>query len=152
MHNFLLAITFASLQAVQLVAPPVPDSGWRHVQALPIGTSISVATKSGHSKCKLKSVDGDILTCSRGKDVVFQRADITTVKVSRRGRSALIGMAIGAGVGAGIGVAGGGCPAGKDCIVSRPAGAVIFAIPGAGLGAVIGFFTIPAKSTVYMAP
>lgn len=150
MQTFLLALAFTSLQLGQLSTPPVPGFDWPRVQVLPIGTTIQVATKTGHSNCKLKSVDADAFTCTQGKDVVFQRADIVIVKVHRRGRSTLIGMAIGAG--AGFGYASGACPAGKGCIVSRPAGAAIFAIPGAGVSAIIGFFINSATSTVYKAP
>jgi hypothetical protein len=152
MQTFLLAIAFASLQTAQLAAPPAPASGWQRVQVLPIGTSINVAAKTGHGNCKLKNVDADTLTCTHGKDIVFQRTDIVTVKVPRRGRSTLIGMAIGGGAGAGTGYAIGGCQAGKDCFVPRSAGAVILGLAGAGVGAVTGFFTNPAKSTIYTAP
>jgi len=95
----LLALTTLSASAQQTAqqpAQPSAGSNWQHVQMLPIGASINVKARTSQAACTLKSVDADSLTCTHGKDIVFQRADILTIKISRRGRSALIGTAIGA--------------------------------------------------------
>jgi hypothetical protein len=148
----LLALTTISAAAQTPAAQPVSatlgGSNWQNVQTLPIGTSIEVTVHTAHANCKLRSVDADTLTCTQGKDVVFQRADITTIKIRRRGRSALIGAAIGAGGGAIVGVTLGR----NGSFIGRGAGAVILAVPGALIGAIIGASTDFSRSTVYHAP
>src|ERR1035437_10799464 len=140
--TIVLTLTTLSMSAQQIVPSPASQphagSNWQHVQALPVGASIQVKASKSHASCKLKSVDADSLTCTSNKDLVFQRNDIVTIKVPRRGRSALIGTAIGAGGGAVFGFAASGCKAGTGCIIPRPLGALIFAVPGAVIGAVTG--------------
>jgi hypothetical protein len=145
--------TFAgtSVSAQQSVTPPPAGSDWQHVQALPIGASIQVQARKSHANCNLKSVDADTLTCTHRKDIVFQRADILTIRVPRRGRSALAGMGIGAGAGAVFGYAASGCQS-PPCFIPRPAAAGIFAVPGAVIGALTGLVTDFTRSTVYKAP
>ena len=70
------------------VPPAVPPAGsnWQHVQALPVGASISVKTKAGHNSCAVKSVDADSLTCLHGKrwsfsEAKFRRSPFHTVAV-----------------------------------------------------------------------
>jgi hypothetical protein len=132
--------------------PPTASAGWQSVQAIRAGTSINVKAKTSHAGCKLKSVDADSLTCTHGKDLVFQRTDIVNIKVPHRVRSTLVGLGIGAGTGAAVGSALGGCPAGKDCFVSRPEGAAIIGVPAALIGALTGVLTDFTRSTVYKAP
>jgi uncharacterized protein YcfJ len=140
MRAFLLALT--------LVPAPPAGSNWQRVQALPAGQSINVSARTSHAGCTLKSVDADSLTCTHGKDLVFQRANIVNIKLPHRGRSTLVGMAVGAGGGAIVGVSLGR----NGSFVGRGAGAVIVSVPGALIGAIIGATTDFAHSTVYKAP
>jgi hypothetical protein len=146
----------AQQPAPQPVQPPA-GSNWQHVQALPLGASIYVKARHSHSKCILKSVDADTLTCIHAQDVVFQRSDIVNIKIPRRGRSTLVGLAIGAGVGAALGAAAGGdpCKSGSGfCVdpVSRGGAAAMTSALVGGIGAPIGYFTDFTRSTVYKAP
>jgi len=151
-----LATLSASTQqpALQPAQPPA-GSNWQHVQAFPIGASINVKALTNHASCTLKSVSDDSLTCTHGKDIVFQRADIMTIQISRRGRSALIGAAIGGGTLAVIGFASAtnNTPNsffGPNFLLG-PVTAV-FGLGGGLIGAITGGLTDFAKSTVYKAP
>jgi hypothetical protein len=142
----------------QPVSPPA-GSNWQHVQALPVGASINVKARKSHAGCKLKSVDADSLTCTHGKDLVFQRADILSVKIPRRGRSTLIAMGVGAGVGAIVGATTSGCSTAEKnswfgCFLTptRPQGAAIGALVFGLIGAPVGALTDFTRSTVYTAP
>jgi hypothetical protein len=153
MALLLPALSAPAQQPAQQPAQPPTGSNWQHVQALPVGASINVKARRSHTGCTLKNVDADTLTCTHGKDIVFQRADILTIQISRRGRSALIGLAIGGGAGAAIGYAtSSSCSSGELCILPRGGvvafNGVLFGIAGAITGALTDF----AKSTVYRAP
>ena len=164
MRRLIFAIAFlaaVSATAQQPVAPaqPPPGANWQRVQALPVGQSIVVKAKASHASCKLKSVDADSLTCTHGKDLVFQRADIRTIKIPRRGRSTLIAAGIGIATGAIVGAASGSSctqQAGQflPCvnIISRRDLAVIGTVAVGVIGAPIGALTDFTKSTVYKAP
>jgi hypothetical protein len=161
MHKLLATLlAFTTLsgtaqQPAQAPAPPPPaGSNWQHVQALPIGASIYVKAKSSQTNCKLKSVDADTLTCTRGKDLVFQRADIVTIKIPHRGRSTLIGLAIGGGAGAAIGFGAGTNNSNGFFGPNFMRGAVtaVFGVGGGLIGAITGGLTDFSKSTVYKAP
>jgi hypothetical protein len=148
-----LALGVALSAHAQPPIQPPAGSNWQHVQALPPGTAIQVQTRTSNAKCALKSVDADSLTCIHGKDLVFQRSEIRSIKIPRRGRSALVGLAIGGGAGAGIGAAvtaskgGWFSGAGWDAI-----GAAILGTVGGAIGAGIGAATDFTHSTVYKAP
>jgi hypothetical protein len=149
----------APAQQPSTPAGPPAGSNWQRVQALPIGASIQVQARKSHSNCKLKSVDADTLTCTHGKDLMFQRTDILAIKIPRRGRSTLIAAGIGAGAGAIVGAATTGCStAAKNSFLgcfltpTRPQGAAIGAVLFGVIGAPIGALTDFAKSTVYKAP
>jgi hypothetical protein len=137
-------------------APPPAGSNWQHVQALPVGASINIKARKSHAGCKLKAVDADTLTCTHGKDLIFQRADIVTIKIPHRGRSTLVGVGLGAGVGALIGAATGskGCSGQAFCIniLSRSDLAAIGAVAVGAIGAIAGGATDFTRSTVYKAP
>lgn len=152
MRNLLLSLVlFPSICAnAQQPAPSAPKSGsnWQHVQALPAGSSIQVQARKSHAKCNLKSVDADSLTCVQKKDLVFQRTDIVSIKIPRRGRSTLAGMGIGAGAGAVLGAAVGQ----NGTFVPRGLGAIILGVLGTPIGAGIGAATDFSRSTVYTAP
>ncbi len=160
----LLAFTTLSASAQQPAQQPVPPppavSNWQHVQALPVGTSLYVSAKTRHKSCKLRSDDADTLTCTdAGKDVVFQRNEIVTIKISRRGRSALIAAAPGAALAIG-GLAAGGAGefgsqtctgSGTNCQIGAGV-AIIWGVALAVVAAPIGALTNFARSTVYKAP
>jgi hypothetical protein len=125
------------------------------VEALRVGTSLYLNAKGGHKGCTLKSVTSDALICKgTGKDAVYPRADIWSIKVGRRGRSALIGAIPG-----GVMIAAGGigeatekcgnqailCGIGASALVL---GGGAIAVIGAGIGALTDF----SKSTIYTAP
>lgn len=145
--------------SAQQPAPTSPPAGsnWQHVQVLPVGQSINVSARTSHASCKLKSVDADTLTCTHGKDLVFQRTDIVNIKFPHRGRSTLVGLAIGGGTGAIIGAAAGspGCSSAQTfClnIISRGDLAAIGAVGFGAVGALVGVLTDFSRSTVYKAP
>ena len=141
--------------AQQPAASVAPEgSNWQHVQALPLGTSTNVKARKSHLSCALKSVDADSLTCTHGKDTVFQRAEILTIKIPHRGRSTLVGLAIGGGAGAvigfGVGTRSGDGFFGPNFL--RGAVTAVFAIIGGAAGTAVGAGTDFTHSTVYKAP
>jgi hypothetical protein len=162
MRTFLLTLMLApalSVPAQQSTqpsapAPPPAGSNWQHVQALPIGASIDIKATKSHLKCKLKSVDADSLTCAQGKEIVLQRTDILTIKIPHRGRSSLIGAAIGGGTGAVIGFAAGTNNNGGFFGPNFLRGAItaIFGVGGGLIGGVTGAVTDFTRSTIYKAP
>ena len=165
-HRFLcfgLLLTttlYSTAQAVpQAATPPEtqsrPGSDWRVVQALPSGAHVYVYAKAGHKSCTVKSVSADVLTCAAGaKEVAYPRAEISTLKMSRRGRSALFGaipgvVLIAAG---GIGAATKNC--GNQALLCGVGSAVLAAggIALAVIGATVGGLTDFSRSTIYKAP
>lgn len=89
-------------------------ANWKRVEALPSGTTIRLSTEGRRSDtCSLVSVTEDSLTCVSTrmifffpvhKQMDFVRAEIRSVKLSRRGLSMLTGAAIGMGAGIGAGI------------------------------------------------
>jgi hypothetical protein len=152
MHKLLAALLVAAtVSAVQQVAQPPatqtpPPPAWTiEVQPFPAGTSLDVKSKTGHTRCTLKSFEANTLTCTDGRfDLVFQRADIKTLTIHRRRRSILVGLAIGAAAGAGLGVSI--APGALRADGTVYFGAVL------GVGALIGGLTDFTGSTVYKAP
>jgi hypothetical protein len=146
-------VPVAVVSAIGQQSTPAPRAGsnWQHVQELPEGTSIRVKAPTRSAVCNLKSVDADSLTCVHGigKDIVFQRTEIQSIKIHHRARSAAAGAGIGfvAGVSTGYGLfkaEGGGSWGG---LISTGAG-VGFGV----IGAVIGVATDFTHSTVYKGP
>jgi len=155
-QSLLLAtLTLSSFAIAQKPAPPPPaGSNWQHVQALPLGTYVHVNTRTRHMPCTLKAIDADTLTCVRDtgvghKDVVFQRPEITAVKLAHRGRSALAGAGIGAGTGALVGGIEG---LHNNYFAVRGAFALIGVFAGLFAGAPTGYLTDFTASTIYRAP
>jgi hypothetical protein len=153
-----LFLLVSSTLFAQTSHPPAV-SNWQRAQALPIGTSLLVRARKSHAKCTLTSVDADTLTCANKKQVVFNRTDILTIEIPRRGRSTLVAMGIGAGIGAIVGAATSGCSTAEKnsflgCFLTptRPQGAAIGALLFGVIGAPIGALTDLARSTVYRAP
>jgi hypothetical protein len=146
----LLVFTTLTATAQQSALPPTaPPAGtnWQHVQALPIGTEVYLNAKPRHVVCEIRSTSADTLTCTeRAKDIAFERSEISSIKITHAGRSALIGLGVGAGAGAAIGEAG--CRGGGG-------GGLCGSVFGSALGLaglVIGITTDFFRSTVYKAP
>jgi ABC-type uncharacterized transport system permease subunit len=140
-----------SAASAQQAAQPPAGANWQRVQALPAGAFIQVKTRTRSLSCTLKAVDADSLTCTHGKETMFQRAEIQGIHIPHRGRSAIAGLAIGAGGGAIAGAAIVG-PCTSFCIVNRGTGALV---AGAGvgiIGSLIGLATDFTRSTVYKTP
>jgi hypothetical protein len=150
-----MLVASAISNAQTAVAPQQPaGSNWQHVQALPIGTSIQVRAAKRPIVCTLTAVDATSLACDHNyrfevHKLVFQRAEIRTVKLTRRGRSALLAAAIAAGAGA---TAGGIQGIHSNYFAVHGAFAMIYAFAGAFAGAPLGYFTDFSASTVYRAP
>jgi hypothetical protein len=151
----LLAFAFpaSAQQTTQQTAPP-EGSNWQRVVALPINSYIHVSARTRHMPCTLKAIDADTLSCERDtgvgvKQVVFQRSEITAVKIARRGRSALIGAAIGGGAGA---LGGGIYGINNHYFAVRGAFAMIYGFAGLFAGAPTGYLTDFTASTIYRAP
>jgi hypothetical protein len=140
----------------QETAPPPPPpvgSNWQHVQALPIGAYIHVTARTRHMPCYLKAIDADTLTCLRDtgtarKDVLFQRPEIETIKLARRGRSAVFGALIGMGAGAGLAQIAG---RNSNYFAVHGAFALIGGFAGLFAGAPTGYLTDFSASTIYRA-
>ena len=80
------------------------DAGWDRVRHLHAGTHVHVAGDKQSKTCTLDLVDEATLRCSKGSSQYsFLRAEVKSVKLTRYGRSTLVGMVIGLGAGAGIG-------------------------------------------------
>jgi hypothetical protein len=136
--------------------PAKAGSNWERVRALPAATNIDVKATTGHVHCKVTRVTEDTLVCLHGEtSTTFERVNIRSIKIDHRGRSALIGGAIGGGglAIAGVAVTSGGS---KDSFFGSnflrgpvTAGALgVGAVLGGGIGALTDF----SKSTVYKAP
>jgi hypothetical protein len=134
-------------------APPA-GSDWKLVEALPAGAILYLNAKGGHKRCKVESVTADALTCA-GRNAVYPRADIWSIKIGHRMRSALEaaipGFALMAG--GGIGLAADNCSHSGEFLcglgpAAAVAGGAAIAIIGAGIGALTNF----SKSTIYTAP
>jgi hypothetical protein len=137
----------------QQTATPPAGSNWQHVQVLPLGISIHVNAQKRHSLCTLKAIDADTLTCDRDtgtgtKELIFQRPEIKNIKLARRGRSAVLGGAIGAGTG---GLIGGIVDIHSSYFAVHGAFALIYAFAGAFAGAPTGYLTDFSASTIYRA-
>jgi hypothetical protein len=107
----ILCLAFIALAATAVAEkPPSQSMGdtWSHIAALPPSTRMHVAADKNGKTCYLVSSDDAKLTCSKGKDssgdsYTFARADVKSVKLTRKGRSTLVGLLIGGGAGWGVG-------------------------------------------------
>jgi hypothetical protein len=148
MRSFIFPIALLSTLSVAAQQPIQPPAGsnWKHVQALPVGTDLYIKAKTRHASCKLKKDDDSTLTCtSYANDIVFDRTEISSIKISRNGRSALAGLGIGVGTGAIIGLTG--CHGSWQGACTAVYGTIL-----GGAGAILGFTTDFTRSTVYRAP
>jgi hypothetical protein len=145
-------LLLASIPAFAQPAARAPEgSNWQHVMALPIGSYIHVNARTRHMPCTLTAIDAETLTCDRdtgvgSKVVVFQRPEITAIKIAHRGRSALAGAGIGAGAGA---LTGGIVSIHNNYFAVRGAFALIGGFAGLFAGAPTGYLTDFTASTIY---
>lgn len=136
-----------------LFAQSAGDS-WNNLSQIQPGRRIQVVDR------KLKAVEGRFVSFDdqgivlrSGQDPVsIPRAEVFSVKdreTSRRGRHALLGLAIGAGVGAVVGAV-----AGKSYHESgeTPVFMAVFTPIGAGAGAAVGAALPAGQKTIYRAP
>ncbi len=115
---------------------------------LSAGDKVRVTTEEEHVVGYLTAIEGDQLrldTTFRRLDtsLVLPLASVTKFEVSRgqnskAGMGALVGLIVGAGVGAAFGI--GLCNSLQDdnCVGAGVVGGLLFALPTAGLGALIG--------------
>ena len=131
-------------------APPQATGSWDPVTRLAPNTHLKISASKNGGSCILQSVDATGLICIHGSSTrSVQRADITSIKFARRGRSALIGLGLGAavGAGAGAGIGAGINSADKGSFVhvsggkSVAVGAGVGVILGGGVAALIGYST-----------
>jgi hypothetical protein len=118
------------------------DSGWNRVQQLATQTQVHIKADTKKVTCSIDSVTENKLTCSSIKRKAgtfeFSRAEIKSVALPRRGRSAMYGSLLGAGVGAGGGAGiGSAINSGNTGSYLHVSGGKSAGI-GAGVGAVAG--------------
>jgi hypothetical protein len=149
---FLSASWVLFVSASALAQGGAAAANWARVQQLPLHTKVHIASDKVKRVCSIDSVTADSLTCSSGSTISsFPRAEIKSIKVTRRGLSTLGGAAIGAGVGFAVGAALTAGESHNDIIyISAPqaggVGAAVGAVVGAAIGAPTDFLRGP---TVY---
>lgn len=129
---------FTSLLVFTLLASGAraQTGDWQAVVSLPLGARISVLTRH-RIPCILVRVNDDELVCAPvhrpwfGSDTItFDRQRVREIRLSPPdGTNELLGAAIGGGAGAALGAAR------FDCMGCRSAGAFIFGMVGAVVGA-----------------
>ncbi len=135
------------------VAGQAGDS-WNNLEGLAVGERIRVVKKdkSSHTGTFVAFSSEAVTLRNKGADVGHRREDVLRVwrvGAARRGRAALIGLAIGAGVGAALG----GAVASDDSFVHPGAAAAIVGLAGGAVGAGVGAAVArPSRSEVYRAP
>jgi hypothetical protein len=138
----------ADRPAVQATTTRQMGDSWSHLQALQEHWRMHVAADSHGRTCNFVSADATSLTCSssasgQGKRWVFQRADVRSVKLTRRTVSTLAGLGIGGVAGFAIGSAIGHAtdPANSGQFLAGLGGAIITGfstLVGTVGGAVVG--------------
>ena len=140
--------------SAQQPTPPSAGSDWAHVQALPAQTYVHINARTRHAICYLTAVEADSLSCRKDtgvghKELSFQRSEITSIKLARRGRSAILGAAILGGAGA---IVGGVQATRSNYYAVKGAWSMIYGFSGIFAGAPIGYLTDFSASTIYRAP
>ena len=147
-----LTLALTSMSHAQTATQTTPNTpadraDWSRVQALKPGTKVLLNASTRHGSCIIQTVTADALTCASGTQAVVQRASVRVIKLPHRGRSALIGAVAAGGVGALAGATS--INDGTYGFVTRGQAAVIFAVPLAIIGALVGFFSDFARTTFY---
>ncbi len=133
-------------------AEPLED--WKNLEQLRVGERIQVVKKdkSSHFGTFVALSDESLTLRNASGDAGFRREEILRVSRiggARRGRAALIGLAIGGGAGAAIGAAANGGGGSFEIISSKEAAAILGVVggaAGAGIGAAVAR---PAKTEIY---
>lgn len=155
-----LALVSAGLFCAATLSAPAQNptyagkegSNWQRVQALPPGTGVLLKTKNRQLRCKIQAVDAESITCGPGGKAMFQRTEVTSIKISHRARSAAIAAGIGAGTVSILGAVGTD-PCTSFCFgPTRGEVALAGVFVGAIIGAPIGYFANFGKSTIYKVP
>lgn len=103
MKILLVAILFCGASA-SLAAQTSAVGSWDQVKHLQAGTKVHVAADTQSKTCSIDAVNDATLQCSKGgSQYSFGRAEVKSVKLTRYGRSTLVGLGIGLGVGVGVG-------------------------------------------------
>jgi len=149
MNKILLAAVLFFLPSVifaqEKTTRPPEGSDWHKVEVLPVGTPIYITVQKHTTRCVLMSVGVDSVTCNNGKDSVFQRAEIKTIKVSHHTRSTLVGLGLGWVAADVMGVVALDKMSGSGAAAVATAGvAVLIAAP------IIGYKTDFTRSTIYV--
>ena len=104
MKSMLFVLLVCGAWASLAAQVPSGDAGWERVRHLPAGSHVHVAGDKQSKTCAIDLVDDATLRCSKGNSQYsFTRAEVKSVKLTRYGRSTLVGTVIGLGVGAGVG-------------------------------------------------
>jgi hypothetical protein len=95
--KILLVVLFLWGASVSLAGQ---TSDWERLRRLAAGTRVHVATDNRSKTCSVDLIDEATLRCSKGaSQYSFLRADVKSVKLTRYGRSTLVGLGIGLGGG-----------------------------------------------------
>jgi hypothetical protein len=104
-----LLIAATAARASGQTAPTAPpdaaatDPGWLKVETLEFGKRLHVNTREhAHIDCLFGKADAETLTCG---GVVFQKAQIQSIKSSHRTRSTFVGLGVGYGAAIGVSAA-----------------------------------------------
>ena len=152
--KILLVVLFVCGASVSLAAQ---TSDWDRLRRVPAGTRVHVAADSQSKTCAIDLIDEATLRCSKdASQYSFLRAEVKSVKLTRYGRSTLLGLGIGLGAGAGIGAAAGHAQEkpgdffpGLSTEAYAAVGAAAGALAGAAIGGPTDFLRGP---TVYRRP
>jgi hypothetical protein len=152
--KILLFVLFLWVASVSLAAQ---TSDWDRLRRVPAGTHVHVAADSQSKTCAIDLIDEATLRCSKGaSQYSFLRAEVKSVKLTRYGRSALVGAVMGLGAGAGVGAAAGHAQEkpgdffpGLSTEAYAAVGAAAGALAGAAIGGPTDFLRGP---TVYRRP
>jgi hypothetical protein len=155
-----LMLTLPWMQTLALLAQqPATHSDtqhdWARVQALRMGTHLTVKQGKTKTDCMFRSADADAINCggqaANQPGLVLQRSAITSVRVSHRGRSTLIGATPGLVLmtATAIGGSAASC-SGKDLFCGFGTAALfLLGVMIAIVGVPIGYFTDFTGSVIY---
>jgi hypothetical protein len=103
--KIMLVVLFLCGASASLAAQTSAAGGsWGRLKHLPAGIKVHVSADQQSKTCRIDLVDDATLRCSNGSSQYsFVRAEVKSVKLTRYGRSTLVGAAIGLGAGVGVG-------------------------------------------------
>jgi hypothetical protein len=158
MGRWVVTLLLAGLAGNAAAQPPASAGKWGNVTQLALGTEIRLALSGGRTvRGKLQNATSDAVAIQEAaRQETLPRTDIKSIQLrgkGRRGRNALIGIAIGAGAGLAIGAAVDSHDKASFDNFLPNAGKAIFTPVGAIIGAIVGV-AIPAGGwrEIYRAP